>query len=124
MRAVERRVDGRQVEALADQARLDVGELQQRAGRLLHVAHRALVGQAAAFEAADAGVPVAVQRIGEHRRGGQQARRGRATARAMPRAAATSLQCLLQVDAPAQVPGQRSCPSPPDALRRAPAGSR
>ena len=60
----ERRVGRRQVEGLADQAGLDLRQVQQRAGRLLDVAHRALLRQPQAFQAADAGGLEAVERIG------------------------------------------------------------
>ena len=88
-----------------EQPQIDLARFRQRAGRLLDVVERALVGQPAALEPADAGVGVAVQRIG---RGGAPRRQCQAaSARPVIGMMHESLHGLPQVDAAVEPAGHR-----------------
>ena len=66
-------VRGGKIEVLPDQTQVDVLHGQQRTGRLPDVANGAGLGQPQALESADAGLAVAVERIGAKRRRTQHA---------------------------------------------------
>ena len=77
--AREIRVRGRQVEGLAEQAQINALQRQQRAPRLFHVPHDTVVGETVAFQPADAGLLVSVERISGSGARGECCRRDRSS---------------------------------------------